>query len=112
MENKDLIDYFPSILEEAPEFIGILQRYNGWKKNRPPTYVVANWDIEDRSTKFYFLGWLKEATRIFGVGGMLPHFSLHQKLAIGQYIEDILMEATREEVESFYRGIEERYSKK
>ena len=112
MKSKDLIDYFPSILEEAPEFIRVLQRYNGWKKNRLPTDVIANWEKEDRNTKFYFLGWLKESTKNFGVAGMIPHFTLHQKQAVARYIEAILEEANREENDSFYRGMNERVDEK
>jgi hypothetical protein len=106
-----LIDSFPKILEEVPEFIPELQRYNGWRKNRTPSTVLQNWECETRSTKFYFLGWLRESTKRYGAGTML-HFSLHQKWAISGYVDEILKEeATKNDERDFERGRNESYRK-
>ncbi len=108
---KQLIEYFPMILNEAPDFIYCLEKYNGWKKSKKPSEVLRDWESEPRSNQFYFIGWLEEATKHFGVAGMIVHFSLHQKLAISEYIVSILEEASHEDIENFKRGVKERYSK-
>jgi hypothetical protein len=111
MNQINLIDSFPRILEEVPGFITNLEKYNGWRKAKKPSEMLQHWGDEADINKFYFLGWLKESTKRYGTVGAMAFFSLHQKRAVTGYIESILEEATKAELDSFERGIRESYHK-
>ena len=129
-ERINTIDGIPHILEEIPGLFSSLEKNNGWGKKQTPTDVLKNWDLEEESTKFYFLGWLRKSVENFGVFSLLSfqlknfeasqkdsnknlrYFGLREKIVITNYLNSILEEASIEELRSFEKGEKETFRRR
>ena len=107
----NLVDGIPRLLEEAPDLVSNLEKYNGWKIDSKPSVVLKNWDTQTDDVKFYFLGWLRKASEKSGITTLMRYFGLKQKIAIVNYIDTVLQEASFEELKSLEKGEKETYRK-
>ena len=109
-----LIDSFPLILKDLPDFLESLENYYKWgKKGNSPSNFLRNWETQSIEGKYYFLGWVEEAMRQYGVVGNMAHrIFLNEKRAISKHIQLILEEATPEQKKCFERGADELYRKR
>ena len=109
MERINIIDGVPRILEEVPNLVPTLEKSNGWREEKKPSDVLKNWESETTGMKFYFLGWLRKSVANNGVFSLLRYFGLREKRAITTFLDNIIEEASIEELKQFERGEKETF---